>query len=78
MADEDEHGQAPACNGCMNWDRFDKKCWVYWDLKKDCSHFADGAIVPGSPDDAIKAAIPKQMPMGEEEKKEEPSVDKKI
>jgi len=75
--DEEEYGQAPVCNGCMNWDRFEKKCWVYWDLKKDCSHFADGSVIPGTPTDAIKAAIPKQMEAiePEEEKKLE---DKKI
>lgn len=60
---KEKHGQAPSCNGCMNWDRFGKKCWVYWDLKKQCSHYADGSVKAGAPEDAIRAAIPRQPDM---------------
>ena len=25
------------CKGCVKWDKFGKECWVYWDLKKECT-----------------------------------------
>ncbi|MBI1970670.1 hypothetical protein HYS47_02910 [Candidatus Woesearchaeota archaeon] len=38
-----QHGKpgAPVCEGCMNWERFGKNCWVYWDEKKVCTQFID-------------------------------------
>ncbi len=30
------------CKGCVKWDKFGKECWVYWDLKKECTmHLTD-------------------------------------
>jgi len=25
------------CKGCIKWEKFGKNCWVYWDLKKECT-----------------------------------------
>jgi len=27
------------CDGCVNSKSFGKKCWFYWELKKQCSQF---------------------------------------
>ncbi|MBI2147556.1 hypothetical protein HYU19_03695 [Candidatus Woesearchaeota archaeon] len=37
------HGRpgAPVCEGCLNWERFGKSCWVYWDDKKICTQYLD-------------------------------------
>ncbi len=26
------------CKNCVKWEKFGKNCWVYWELKKDCTH----------------------------------------
>ncbi len=25
------------CKECVKFDKFGKNCWVYWDLKKQCT-----------------------------------------
>lgn len=25
------------CKECVKWDKFSKDCWVYWELKKECT-----------------------------------------
>lgn len=25
------------CKGCLRWEKFKEKCWVYWEGKKECS-----------------------------------------
>jgi len=32
--------KAPACVGCLKWDLFKEKCWVFWEHKKICSMHA--------------------------------------
>ena len=27
----------PVCVGCVRWERFGKKCYYYWELKKHCT-----------------------------------------
>jgi len=34
MAEEKKLG---CCDGCLNFEQFGKKCWVYWENKKECS-----------------------------------------
>jgi len=29
------------CEGCIRWEQFGKDCWVYWDLKKECTMHSD-------------------------------------
>ena len=28
------------CKECVKWEKFGKNCWVYWDLKKQCTMHA--------------------------------------
>lgn len=37
---EGDQNKAPACNGCVRWEQFQKNCHYYWDLKKECSMYA--------------------------------------
>ena len=30
------------CRGCYRWEHFRKKCWYWWDLKKECVNFVKG------------------------------------
>ena len=32
--------RAPCCEECVKFEKFAKDCWVYWDLKKNCSMHA--------------------------------------
>ncbi|MFH2027771.1 MAG: hypothetical protein ABIJ08_01405 [Nanoarchaeota archaeon] len=25
------------CEDCIKWEQFGKNCWVYWELKKNCT-----------------------------------------
>ena len=34
-----DKGIAPACRGCIRWNHFGKKCWYYWENKKQCSMY---------------------------------------
>jgi len=27
----------PCCAGCIRWERFGKKCWYFWENKKECT-----------------------------------------
>lgn len=37
-----DHGEGPhVCQGCANWNRHGKACWIFWDEKKICSQYAD-------------------------------------
>lgn len=37
----DSADKAPCCEGCIKWEEFGRKCWVYWDKKKVCSQHTD-------------------------------------
>ena len=37
MAKEEKIAAPNCCAGCVKWDMFGKNCWVYWDLKKQCT-----------------------------------------
>jgi len=28
---------APVCAGCLRWEKFGDKCWVFWEGKKFCT-----------------------------------------
>lgn len=36
----DDKGIAPACKGCVRWDKFGKNCHYFWEAKKECSMYA--------------------------------------
>lgn len=43
MAEEKSKGEkagAPACEGCIRWERFGRNCHYFWELKKECSMYA--------------------------------------
>ncbi|HLC66265.1 MAG TPA: hypothetical protein VJK52_01355 [Candidatus Nanoarchaeia archaeon] len=27
------------CQGCVNWQLFQGKCWFFWDAKQECSQY---------------------------------------
>ena len=35
-----DKNMAPACRGCVRWDRFGKSCFYYWENKKHCTMWA--------------------------------------
>lgn len=45
MVKKESESAPECCDGCVNWERFGKECWVYWELKKDCTmHSIEGNI----------------------------------
>jgi len=41
VKNEASEDMAEVCKNCLKWEAFGRKCWVYWDKKKACSHFED-------------------------------------
>lgn len=36
---EEDKNIPPACRGCIRWEHFGKKCFYFWEGKKNCSMF---------------------------------------
>ncbi|MFH1053636.1 MAG: hypothetical protein V1740_04445 [Candidatus Woesearchaeota archaeon] len=44
---EEKEETPECCKGCIKWNQFKEKCFVYWDLKKECTmHIGEGEISP--------------------------------
>ena len=44
MAEEKEEKDKnipPACRGCLRWEQHGRNCWYFWEVKKECSMFAE-------------------------------------
>lgn len=49
MAEEQEAEAPECCKGCLVWQQFKDKCWVYWEKKKSCTMFAPEYEMPQNP-----------------------------
>ena len=38
---ENKPDMPSCCVGCVRWEKFGKKCFYYWENKKECSMWAD-------------------------------------